>query len=790
MDFPKRYDPKEVEERLIKFWEENSFFRFDPDSGKPAFVIDTPPPFTSGVPHMGHVLWWTWNDLIARYKRMRGFNVLLPQGWDCHGLPTELKVEKHYGIDKSKKEEFLKACREWTEKCIERMKSRMVRLGYSADWSREYSTDTEEYMAFVQKTLINLFKKGILKRTEHPVFWCTKCGTSLAKAEVGYVEREGTLYYLRFPISGSEKHVTIATTRPELLPACVAIFVHPDDERYADLVGKKAIVPIFNREVEIIANPDVDPEFGTGAVYLCTYGDESDIKWQKRYSLPCVRILNEDGTLNENAGPFSGLSVEDARIKVVEELGAMGLVEREERLTHRVLCHTERQNCMNPIEFIPKKQWCIEVKRFADDIIRLAGEIRWNPEHMKTRLVNWVRSMDWDWIISRQRVYGTPIPFFYCEKCEFVVPGEPFVDPSRDKPPVETCPECGSRIIGETDVCDGWVDSSITPLVVSGYWKGESGLYPTSLRQQGHDIIRTWAYYTILRCYLETGTVPWKEILINGMILGPDGREMHKSLGNVVEPDEILEKHGADTVRVGLILLGVFGKDAGFSWKDMEFASRFVTKLWNVSRFASAHMSDIPAPEKPVDRWILSRLARTVRDVTKAMEEYQFNVAFTRIHDFVWHELADNYIEFIKYRLYDREDPSARYMLYRCLFTVIRLLAPFMPFVTEEIYQRLFRSEGPASIHLCPWPEAQEPDEKAERTGELLKTVVSLLRSYKSSRKMPLNAKLSSITVECEDRNALFEIEEDIRGIMKVEKVKVGEARELEADGVRIDVRP
>ncbi|NOZ81780.1 MAG: valine--tRNA ligase [Candidatus Micrarchaeota archaeon] len=775
MELPKRFDHKEIEKRVSEFWMKSGIFSFKRDSNKPVFVIDTPPPFTSGVPHMGHALWWTWNDLIARYKRMRGFNVLLPQGWDCHGLPTELKVEKHYGISKDDKENFLKACREWTEKCIERMKSKMIEMGYSADWSQEYSTDTEEYMGFVQKTLINLYEKGLLVRVKHPVMWCPRCKTSLAKAEVGYVEKEGTLYYIRFPLKDSEKHITIATTRPELLPACVAIFVHPQDERYTTFVGKKAIVPFFNREVEIIPNPDVDPEFGTGAVYLCTYGDESDIKWQKRYGLPEINVVNENGTLNENAGKFSGLSVEDARIKIIEELGAEGLVEREEKITHRVLSHTERQNCLSPIEFIPKMQWVIKVRELNDKILELAEKIRWSPEHMKTRLVNWIKSMDWDWIISRQRVYGTPIPFFVCTECDFSIPGKPFIDPSREKPPVEKCPKCGGTVKGEEDVCDGWVDSSITPLVVSGYWRGDTifdNCYPTSLRQQGHDIIRTWAYYTLVRCYLETGEIPWKEVLINGMVLGPDGREMHKSLGNVVEPDEVLEKHGADVVRAGLVLLGAYGKDSRFSWKDMEFASRFATKFWNISRFCGMHMKDEKAELSVTDRWMLSKLQRLVSEVTGEIENYQFNVAFTKLHDFIWNEFADNYIEFVKYRLYSENPGGAPYVLYVSLYTFVRLLAPFMPFLAEEIYQKLFRKR--ISVHIEDWPEPVEElvDTEAEKTGEILKAIIAGIRQFKSKNSIPLNARISKVEVFIPDLSLGERIKDDIRGIMKVEEVK------------------
>ncbi len=790
---PKKFNPVEIEEKWSKFWNDEKVYKFDEEGDNP-YIIDTPPPFTSGVPHMGHALWWTWNDIIARFKRMTGYNVLLPQGWDCHGLPTELKVEKEYGIKKDNKEEFLKKCDEWTEISIEKMKSRMIRLGYSSDWDYEYKTHTPEYIKFVQKTLLKLYKKGLLKRVKHPVMWCTKCRTTLAKAEVGYKEVDGTLYYIKFPIKEGG-HIQIATTRPELLPACVAIFVHPEDDRYKDKVGKHAVVPFFDREVPILENEDVDMEFGTGAVYLCTYGDEMDIKWQKKYGLPEIDIINEDGTLNDNAGPFKGLTTEEARKRIVEELALKGLMVKEEPYKHNVLCHTERQSCMNPIEFIPKEQWAISAKEFNQKIIEMADEIKWSPKYMKTRLVNWAQSMDWDWIISRQRVFGTPIPFYYCKDCGAVIPVDEKdlpVNPAIEKK-VTKCPKCGStNIVGETDICDGWVDSSITPLVVSGYWKGSEKwkkFYPTTLRQQGHDIIRTWAYYTMLRCYLETGEKPWEEILINGMVLGPDGREMHKSLGNVIEPDEVLEKHGADTIRMGLVLLGLYGKDAAFSWKDMEYCYKFLIKLWNIYRFSMMHLEGtIPKePEKLnlVDRWILSKLSKVEKDVRKLLEDYQFNVALTKVQTFVWHEFADYYIEFVKHRLYEDKDESALYTLYNVLLSSIKMLAPFAPFITEELYQNYFRElEGEKSIHLTKWPEHNFVDENAEEKGELLKDIISYIRKFKTNNGMKMKDPLKKVTVDAD----IEDIEEEIRKIMNVSEVLKGHGTDKTEGGVGIGV--
>lgn len=796
----KRYNPKKVEPKIQNFWKKKKIFKFDRKSKKPTFCIDTPPPFTSGVPHIGHVLYWTWMDLISRYKRMRGFNVLLPQGWDCHGLPTELRVEKRYKIKKKNKKKFLELCKKWTKNCIKKMKTKMIELGYSADWDFEYSTDSKEYMAFVQKTLLSLYHKGLLKLVEHPVMWCTKCETTLAKAEVGYKEKDGVLYYIKFPVD--DEYITIATTRPEMLPACVAIFVHPNDERYKKFVYRNAKLPIFKREIPILTNKDVDMEFGSGVVYLCTYGDESDIKWQKKFKLPSINILTEDGKLNENTGKFKGLSIEDARNKIVEELGILGLIEKEEKYKHNILCHTERPQCSNPIEFLPKRQWAIEVTKFSNDVLELSKGIEWYPEYMEKRLINWVESMDWEWIISRQRVYGTPIPFWYCEDCGKIIHAKEKdlpVNPAVEKL-IGKC-DCGGKIIGETDVCDGWVDSSVTPLIISGYWKNDDKLfkklYPNDLRQQGHDIIRTWAYYTLVRCFIETARKPWKNILINGMILGPDGRQMHRSLGNVVMPDEVLAKHGADTIRSGLIMMGAYGDDVPFSWKDMDFTFRFLTKYWNIFRFSTTHLKKI-RKSKPtlMDLWILTKLQKLIEKVTNHLENFQFTLAFEALHNFIWHDFADNYLEIIKYRLYKNKNKGpALYTLHNILLNITKLLAPILPHITEEMWQLYFKKiEKEISIHISSWPKVDKRliDRDAEEIGDMAVAIISTLRKYKNRRGLSLNAPLEKVTIECEEKimNRLERFFNDIKGAMKIKRIDFGKGdTQVEGYPMRISVK-
>ena len=791
---PKTYEPEKIEPKWQKFWLDEKIYKYELDEKRPSYAIDTPPPFTSGTLHLGHVLSHTWIDIIARYKRMTGHNVLFPQGFDNHGLPTELKVEKEFGISKDQPEKFLQKCVEWTWQAIEAMRNQFIRIGYSADWDLEYHTMDDWYKAAVQKSLLEFYKKGMLYRDKHPVYWCPRCRTSLAKAEVGYVEEEGYLYYIKLPLADGSGHVPIATTRPELMPACVAVFVHPEDERYKDVVGKKVKLPIFEREVPVIADEDVDPEFGTGAVYNCTYGDEQDVVWQKRYNLPVIIAINEDGTMNERAGPYRGLKTEEARKSIAEDLEKMGLLYKKQKVHHRVLRHTERSSCMAPIELLPKTQWFIRVKDFTDEIVKVAKEINWYPEDMFLRLKDWAESMDWDWVISRQRVFGTPIPFWVCDNGEIILPDEDGlpVDPRFERPP-RKCSD-GSEPKPVTDVLDCWVDSSITPLIITKWHEAMKGdeeakrwfehNFPTALRPQGTDIIRTWAFYTIFRTYTLTGEKPWDDVLINGMVAGPDGRKMSKSYGNVVAPDEVIPKYGADALRLWTALAPP-GEDHPFKWETVDYNYRFLQKVWNIYRFAERHLSDFnpsSAPEElePIDRWILSRLHRLIKFATEEMERYRFNLLTRELMTFVWHEVADDYIEMIKYRLYGDDEESklkAKAALYELLYNVMLLLAPLAPHITEELYQEMFKGHiGAKSVHLLEWSKYDESriSEEAERLGELAREIVGVMRRYKNSHGLALNAKLKHVAVYATDSHeALKAIEKDIAGTMNIERLEI-----------------
>lgn len=737
---PKEYDVNQVEEKWTRDWDDSIYY-FDWNSAKPQYIIDTPPPYPTGDFHIGNAINWCYIDFVARYKRMRGFNVMFPEGWDCHGLPTEVKVEEIHGITKNEipRDEFRRLCEELTAKNIEKMRKTMRRLGFSIDWSNEYITMSPEYYVKTQRSFVRMYKDGLIYREDHPVNWCPRCGTAIAFAEVEYDSRSTTLNYMYF--SSELGDLEIATTRPELLAACVAVAVHPQDERYQKYVGTKVQVPLFNYDVDIIADPEVDPEFGTGVVMICTFGDKQDVRWWVEHDLPLRQAIDRDGKMTEIAQDYSGLSIEECSKKIKEDMMERRIIFKQEPLDQNVgLCW----RCKTPIEILSERQWFVKID--PEEIISTSSEIEWVPDHMEIRLKNWTGTMEWDWCISRQRIFATPIPVWYCKGC-----GEPLVaeeellplDPNQTMPEV-ACP-CGSRDFEpEKDVLDTWMDSSMSALNVAGWLSKDNPRYPTQLRPQGHDIIRTWAFYTILRTKALVGTRPWDTILINGMVLGEDGRKMSKSLNNFIAPEEVFGKYGADALRQWAAIGGSTGSDVMFRWKDIISAGRFQQKLWSIYRFAAPFVEKSDAKPGQVDRWLLGELDDLVIRVTDSMERYQFDDAFRAIRVFTWDVLADNYVELVKARLYGSDSPekkAAQATLYNAIDTVARLLAPFTPFIAEEIYNDLTGR----IVHNESWPEPMGIE--VDPAGLLLKDISTALRRYKSDRGIALNAPLPGIEI-------------------------------------------
>ena len=803
---PKEFDAIAIERKWQKKWEEMGIYRFDwEDKTRPTFSIDTPPPYPSGEFHMGNVLNWTYFDIVARYKRMRGYNVYFPQGWDCHGLGIEVQVEREHNISKRDlpPDKFRKLCEKLVEKYIAMMREGVIRLGCSVDWTTEYRTMNPEYWKLTQLSFIILYDKGFMYRGKHPVNWCPRCETAIADAEVNYEEREGTLHYIRFPLEGSTGHLLIATTRPEFIPACVAVAVNPVDDRFNKYVGRKITVPIVNRTVEIIPDENVEPSFGTGVVMICTYGDKEDVKTVIRHKLPVVNLLTQDGKINQNGGKYAGLTIKEARKAIIEDLKAAGLLEKTESIRQEIgVC----DRCETPIEILELPQWFMKTRILTEKVEKAANEVVWYPDYMKTRLIDWARSLDWDWVISRQRVFGTPIPVWYCKNCnEIIVAKEDWVpiDPKLEKPKIDKCPKCGCKeFIPEKDVFDTWMDSSISCAVHAGWPNREDWrrLFPADLHPSGVDIIRTWAYYLMVRHLALFDEKPYKSCLINGMVLGSDGRKMSKSLKNYVAAPDVLDKYGTDAARQWAASGGATGSDIPFRWPDVEYGRRFLTKLWNAARFVSTQLKDYKVGEKCelqlLDRWILSKAERMTQKVTEALEKCQFNVAVEEVRNFAWHIFCDQYIEAVKDRLYkpevygEEKRKAAQYTLYNVLYRILQLLAPIIPHVTEEIYQNLYAEDkGQKSLQLTPWPEPvkENMDEEAERKGSLIMALITEIRREKAEKRKPLNAQIERVKVyagKSEYASIISENKEDIIGTCKISQLEIlsekGEGRKVQ----------
>jgi valyl-tRNA synthetase len=798
---PKKYDFAEIERKWQQKWEEMGIYHFDwNDTRRPTYSIDTPPPYPSGEFHMGNILNWTYFDIVARYKRMRGYNVLFPQGWDCHGLSIEIQVEKEHNVRKRDvpPDRFRKWCEQLIEKYIAIMKDAILKLGCSIDWTTEYRTMNPDYWRRTQLSFILLHKKGYMYQGTHPVNWCPRCETAIADAEVDYEKRQGALHYIRFPLEGSNESLLIATTRPEFIPACVAVEVNPEDERFKKYIGKKIIVPIVNRTVTIIGDEAVDPDFGTGVVQICTYGDKEDVKTVIKHKLSVIKLLTENGRINENGGKYAGLTINQARKAIVDDLAAAGLLEKSEQLAHEVgVC----DRCKTHVEILEHKQWFMKTRALTDAVEKNANEVVWYPDYMKARLIDWARSLDWDWVISRQRVFATPIPVWYCKNCGEVILAEETwvpIDPKLENPHVDRCPKCGSRVfIPERDVFDTWMDSSITCAVHAG-WPDRADwhrLFPADVHPSGIDIIRTWAYYLMVRHLALFDEKPYKSCLINGMVLGSDGRKMSKSLKNYVAAPEVLGKSGSDATRQWAAAGGATGSDIPFRWPDVEYGRRFLVKLWNVSKFASKLLEDY-APSgtgefalQPLDKWILSKAEKLTQKVTEAMEKCQFNIAVEEIRNFTWHTFCDCYVEAIKDRLYRPEThgkakkAAAQHTLYDVLYRVLQLLSPITPHLTEEIYQAMYADyKGFRSLQLPSWPEFKQTiaDEEAERGGDLIIAVITEVRREKAEKRLPLNAPIKKLKISAGNQEAADMImagAADITGTCKVERLEVHEER-------------
>ena len=721
----KAWNP-ELELKILKQWEESHLYDFVPKDDN--FTIDTPPPYPSGRPwHIGAAAHYAQIDMIARTARMDGKNVFFPLGIDRNGLPVEFYTEKKHNIRMQEMErgKFLDLCREALDDLEAEMIQIMKNLGLSADLENYYRTDSEEYRALTQATFIELWNKGLIYVAKRPNNYDWVSGTTIADAEITYLDIPTKLVYMKFQIKNSDNTITIASTRPELLCACKTIIVNSEDERYADLVGKKVIVPVSNQEVEIKTHHSAQKEFGSGAVMVCSYGDHNDVTLFRELKLEEAIAIGLDGRMTEVAGEYSGLKLKQARTKIIEDLEKKGFVEKIEDVVHRTPI-SERSK--NPIEIIPMEEYYLKQLDSVEKMKSLGSEINFHPPMHKQILMNWIESISIDWPISRRRFYGTEIPIWYCKSCSEPHVPEPgkYYKPWKEEAPFNKCRKCSSsEFVGEERTFDTWMDSSISPLFVSKYTKDEDFFkktYPATLRPQAKDIVRTWLYYTLLRCEQLTNQKPWSEAWIMGYGLDEKGMKMSKSKGNALDPLPIIQKMGADTFRFWSASEINHGYDFRCSEQKIESTKKFLSKLWNVSRFLSSFPIIDSATLTPTDKWILSELDRLISKCKKGYVEYNFFIPAIALREFTWNLFAAHYIEMVKSRAYgigfsEEEKNGAIYTLHKTLSAILKLLAPITPFITDYLWQTLYSKQ---SIHKELQVQQESPEDMTKFSKEII----------------------------------------------------------------------
>lgn len=775
----KRYEHTIAQQEAQALWEREQTYTAANNPG-PLYSVDTPPPTVSGSLHIGHIFSYTQTDIIARYKRMSGFSVYYPFGFDDNGLPTERYVEKK--IQKSahqfSRSEFIKLCLDETREAEDQFKALWQRMGLSADWDKCYSTISDRVRAISQESFIRLYKKGYIYRKQEPALFCTTCQTSVAQAELDDMEKDSFFNDIVFK-DHKGNDLLIGTTRPELLSSCVALFYHPDDVRYQYLKDTKAIVPIFENEVPVFADEAVDPEKGTGLVMCCTFGDKTDIEWYKKYKLPYKESILPYGKWADHTGILAGLKVEAARKTILDALKEKNLLIRQRPIKHSVNVH---ERCKKEIEYIEVPQWFLNIMDHKAKLLAIADEINWYPAFMKSRYKNWVENIGWDWGLSRQRFFGIPFPAWHCMSCKAILLADENqlpIDPQETAYPGKTCPECkSSEIKPDTDVMDTWNTSSLTPYVCASYFYGDmkspftdsriNEFLPMSMRPQAHDIIRTWAFYTIIKTWMHHDSIPWHNIVISGHVLSDSKEKLSKSKGQkAMTPDELLAQYPADVIRYWTAS-GTLGQDIAFSEQQLKIGQRLVTKLWNAFIFTKDHIdayepvsvrpeaegSKGPANLGVCNEWILDAASKTFASYESYFANNEFSLALNSVEQFFWNDFCDNYLEIIKDQLfnpdlYSKEEVEAtRYTLYTVGLRILQLYAPYLPFVTETIYQALYKkSIGVGSLHQTRFgvQTAQYP-ESAHTMRQFIE-IIGTVRKLKTEKQLSLKADISTLTI-------------------------------------------
>ena len=771
MEMEKTYNPAAIEEKIYDRWLQKKYFHAEVDRSKKPFTIVMPPPNITGQLHMGHALDNTMQDILIRYKRMQGYEALWQPGTDHASIATEVKIInklKEEGISKEElgREGFLEKAWEWKEEYGGRIIKQLKKLGSSADWDRERFTMDEGCSKAVEEVFCKLHEKGYIYKGSRIINWCPVCKTSISDAEVEHVEQAGHFWHIKYPVAGEPgRFIEIATTRPETLLGDTAVAVHPEDERYMDLIGKNVILPLVGREIPVVGDLHADKDKGTGAVKITPAHDPNDFEVGKRHNLPEINVMNDDGTINKLGGKYAGLDRYEARKQIVADLDAQGYLCGIEDITHAVGTH---DRCKTTVEPMIKPQWFVAMEEMAKPAINAikTGELKFVPESYSKTYLHWLENIR-DWCISRQLWWGHRIPAYYCDECgEIVV--------SKGMPSV--CPKCGcTHFTQDPDTLDTWFSSALWPFSTLGWPEKTEELdyfYPTDVLVTGYDIIFFWVIRMVFSGYEQTGKAPFHTVLIHGLVRDSQGRKMSKSLGNGIDPLEVIDKYGADALRLTLITGNAPGNDMRFYWERVESSRNFVNKVWNASRFMLMNFEQ--AAEKGIsidgvsladltqaDKWILSKMNRLTKDVTENIDKYELGIAVSKIYDFIWEEFCDWYIEMVKPRLYNDEDKTkaaALWTLKTVLINALKLLHPYMPFITEEIFCNVQNEEE--SIMISKWPEYKDEwnFEEDEKAVELIKEAVRGIRNTRTGMNVPPSRKAKVFVVsESEEVRNIFE---------------------------------
>ncbi len=798
----KKYNAQEKEEKWLNYWKENGVYDFKPDQ-REVFSIDTPPPTVNGKIHIGHIFSYSQTEMIARYKRLRGYNIFYPFGFDDNGLPSERLVEKEQGKKAHEigREEFSKLCYETTDKYEADFQNLFSKMGVSTDWNIHYKTVSPSTIKISQTSFLDLIDKGHCYHKESPALWCNECLTSIAQAELETKTIKTTFNYVNFKTVEDGEEFTIATTRPELLPAIVCVFVNPKDEEHNHLIGKTAHIPVIDVEVPIMGDEKVAIDKGTGVVMCCTFGDQTDIEWWKKYNLPLKYIFTADGKIIDSVPNYGGMKIKAARKQIVEDLQAGGFIVKIEELEHEVQTH---ERCGREVEYSVMKQWFIDIMNHKKDFLKIGNEIKWHPEHMHNRYNEWVENILWDWCISRQRYFGVPFPVWYCKDC-----GEPIfakkedlpINPLTTKPHIDKCPKCNcSEFVAETDVMDTWATSSVTPLINMRYGEKENYediLKPMSIRTNASEIIRTWDFYTIVKSFYHFGMRPWNNVMISGFVMASKGEKISKSKGNAkVEPIDVINQYSADVVRYWAGS-GRLGTDIVFSDETLLRGRKLVNKIWNVSKFIEMHLQDYEDKEfnnfEYVDKWILGKFQEMEEGFVKYLDDYEVGLALNHLEKFFWN-FCDNYIEIVKHRLYRPEEfgDEPRYSGQKTVFTILYKLLQdfsiFFPFITEEIYQELYH--GNKSVHLTEIKPLNFDFSKEIINGDKMIDIISQARGEKSNNNLSLKTpiKILELGVNEELKNAIESSIKDFKATLFIKDLKIDISNDDKINKIELEI--